>query len=515
MPTSSRLRLLLAAVLIATAVHAAVTPAPPFADGAVLQRDKPIAVWGTADPTESVTVSFHDHTVSTTAAADGRWSVTLPALPADSRNATLTIAGTNEITVADVVVGDVWLLSGQSNMEWPLKRANDADNEIAAANHPLIRHLKVQHRLAAEPRIAVDNTGWVTATAATAGEFSAIGYFFAREVQAEIGVPIGLLNISWGGSPIERWTSAEAIATQPDPSLYRTRFEAEVASYPERLAHWEHVNGAYEADRAVAEAAGEQALAAFDQTTRRPWKPGNPAHHHGRPSSMFNAMMTPFVPYGIRGMLWYQGEANANRHGEYRDLFTAMITDWRAKFGQGDLPFYWVQLTNFHQPARWEWDGREWGFLREAQTQSLALPNTAQAVIVDIGNNFDIHPRNKQDVGARLAAIALTRIHGIPRETSGPTFAGVTRDGPRLRVGFDHVAGGLVARDGAVRELEIAGADGVFHPARGDVVGSVLIVSSPQVPEPVDVRYAFTNGLEVNLFGANGLPVAPFRSDDR
>ncbi|MCC5022822.1 MAG: hypothetical protein J6386_08525 [Candidatus Synoicihabitans palmerolidicus] len=278
----------------------------------------------------------------------------------------------------DVLVGDVWLLSGQSNMEWNVDRVNNADAEIAAANQPLIRHLKVEHRLAKEFRRAVDNTGWLTVTPETVGNFSAVGYIFAREVQHATRVPIGLLNISWGGSPIEAWTSAEALDGLPNRKVFDDRYDAFLASYPDRLAKWETDNDAYEAARATAESAGTEALTTFDQSPRRAWKPADPAHGHGRPSAMFNAMITPFLPYGrLRGTLWYQGETNANRHDEYHAWFTAMIIDWRAKFEQGDLPFYWVPLANYQSPGHWDWNDRQWAFLREAQDQTLALPNTA------------------------------------------------------------------------------------------------------------------------------------------
>jgi sialate O-acetylesterase len=506
-------------LLLAGAAHlplscpADVVPAPLFADGAVLQRDKPVVVWGMASPDESVKVEFGGNTTSATADVSGGWTVLLPALPANRVGADLVIAGTNTVTIHDVLVGEVWLCSGQSNMEWPVSRSTQAGAEIAGARFPLIRHIKIAREVAEEPQSAAQHNGWTRAIPEEVGAFSAIGYFFARDIHLHLDVPVGLINSTWGGTPIEAWSSREALAASPEFQRVHDHWARWIAGYPARVAAHEQAVAEYRTREDAARAGGEEALAAF-RAANRPPRPPTGHGSQDTPSGLFNAMIAPLVPYGIRGTLWYQGEANTVRADDYRDLFIAMITDWRTKFRQGDLPFYWVQLANFADAPRRDAAEIAWARLREAQSQTLVLPNTAQAVIVDIGENSNIHPRNKQEVGRRLASIALNRIHGRTGDAvSGPVFAGVTRDGARLRVGFDHAEGGLVARDGPVRELEIAGDDRVFHPAHGEIVGSVLVAWSPEVDAPVAVRHAFRSALDVNLFGSNGLPVAPFRSD--
>lgn len=488
-----------AALAGAPFVRADVALASLFQDHAVLQRGAVVPVWGRADPGERVTVTFRDQTAGTTTASDGRWIALLPALEGSSESAPLTVTGKNVVTLRDVVVGEVWLCSGQSNMELPVARVVNAAAEIAAANFPLIRQVRINHAVASAPAESAANSGWLAATPENVSEFTAAGYFFARDVQRKIGVPIGLIHSSWGGTPIESWMSAFAL-NDPAFAAVHARWAEDLAAFPARQA-------AYPAARAAWDAAEARAKATRTKNPlpwpRAPAGPGTPFEVGG----LFNGMIAPLMPYAIRGALWYQGESNAPRPAEYRALFPALIRSWRAHWGGGDFPFYFVQLASFQSTDFWP-------PLREAQAAALALPNTGMAVAIDIGEPNDIHPRNKQEVGRRLASIAETELYDIPGDCSGPVFASATPEGAALRVRFTHVASGLVAYDKPVQALEVAGADRVFHPAGARIDRGTLVVAAPNVKRPVAVRYAWANAPEANLFNGAGLPAAPFRSDD-
>lgn len=504
------LRSLALGVGLAGALHADVTPAPLFTDRAVLQRDKSVPIWGRADAGEKVTVTFAGQSRGATTGRDGRWIVFLDPLETAATGADLVIAGKNTITLRDVLVGEVWLCSGQSNMEWQVSRAADAAQEIAAAQFPLIRHVKIVRTMAEAPADAVKTSGWQSATPQTVGDFSAVGYFFARDVHQKIGVPLGIINSSWGGTPVESWLSPAALASHPAFRVVPERWQKTLADFPAakaahdlRLADWTKAEAAMK----TKPKAETEAWAKKNPRPRAPRGPGDP----WTPTSLFNGMINPLLPYALRGALWYQGESNAERAGEYHALFAAMITAWRAHFGQGDVPFYWVSLANYKVPE--DPSGLSYAVLREAQTKTLALPNTGQALAIDIGNPDDIHPLNKQDVGRRLARLAKHRLYGIVGDDSGPTFASAAREGAALRVKFTH-AEGLVAHNKPVQSLEIAGANKVFYPAEAKIERDTLLVSAAAVKEPVAVRYAWRNAPEANLFNSVGLPAVPFRSDD-
>lgn len=494
----------------AAALRADVMPAPLFTDGAVLQRDKPVPVWGRADPGEKVTVTFAGQTRNATTGRDGKWFVLLDPLATSAAGTPLTIAGKNTITLADVLVGEVWLCSGQSNMEWTVRQAANAPQEIAAAHFPLIRHIKIERTVADAPADTVKTGGWQPTTPQTVGAFTAVGYFFARDVHQKIGIPIGLINSTWGGTPVESWMSPAALASDPGFASARERWQQTLDAYPAakaafdaRLAEWTKAGAAAKAGpKAAADTWAKQ-----NPRPRAPRGPGDP----WTPASLFNGMINPLLPYALRGTLWYQGESNAERAAEYRARFAAMITAWRGHFGQGDFPFYWVSLANYKVPE--DKTGLSYAFLREAQTQTLALPNTGQALAVDIGNPDDIHPTNKQEVGRRLALLAKHRVYGVIGDDTGPTFASATREGAALRVRFTH-ADGLIAHDKPVQSLELAGADRVFHPAEAKIDRGTLLVISPQVRDPVAVRYAWKNSPEANLYNGAGLPAVPFRTDN-
>lgn len=461
----------LALVSLAPArLEAAVKLPSIFADHMVLQRDVPITVWGTADPGEAITVKIGDASATGAAGPDGRFAVELRPLPAGGPH-TLVV---NAVEVKDVLVGEVWVCSGQSNMEWPVAASKDPEKEIAAADFPRLRHFAVKKAIASEPRADVEGA-WAVASPATAGSFTAVGFFFGRELLKDLDVPIGLVHTSWGGTPAEAWTSRETLAADPALKPLLDRWDAAVA-----------------ADA----------------------KKGESPH---RASGLFNAMLAPLTRYAIRGAIWYQGESNASRAFQYRTLFPAMIRDWRRSFSRGDFPFLFVQLANF-TPALPDPAESDWAELREAQTMTLALPNTAMAVTIDIGDAKDIHPRNKQEVGRRLALAALAMTYGKKVPFSGPLYQSMAVEGDAIRVRFAHADGGLGARDGgAARGFAIAGPDKKFVWAdEAKIDGASVVVRSAKVAQPVAVRYAWANNPEdANLVNAgSGLPASPFRSDD-
>ena len=489
---------------LASSARANVALASPFQDGAVIQQGKPVPVWGRAAAGEKVTVTFKGQKKETAAGADGRWHVTLDALSASAQPAELVVAGKNEIRVGNVLVGEVWLCSGQSNMAWTVDHSKDAENEVAAAAHPLIRHFKVA--LAAAGMPADDACGsWEICSPATAGRYSAVAYYFGRELDRELKVPVGLINISYGGSPVESWMSEAALRGNP---AFASAFEREKqgkARYPAQLKLYEQRLAAWQAEQAAA----RQAKREF--TKRPPRKPTGDGVDRFTPAALYNAMLHPFIPYAVRGVIWFQGEANYLRSEEYRALFPALITQWRGEFGQGDPPFYYVQLAN--QARLSDATGVQFAFQREAQAAALMLPNTGVAVSLDIGEADNPHFKNKQEVGRRLSLIALANVYGRKKEWSGPVADKIERKGAAMRVAFSH-AEGLKLTGASPRGFELAGADKVFRPASARIDGNAIDVTSDQVTEPVALRYAWHNNPAVTLYNGAGLPASPFRSDD-
>lgn len=485
----------LAFVCLTAPLAAEVTFAPLFQDGAVLQRDKTLPIWGTADPGESVTIRFLDETASTTADDQGKWMLTLPPVAASSDPVTLHYQdNTGKHQLTNLLIGDVWICGGQSNMEWVVQNSNDAKAEIAAADHPLIRHIKIEKRIARDPITTASGT-WVTCTPETVPHFTAVGYFFARDVQAETGVPIGLINSNWGGTAAEAWLPPSAfddlslrVASTSHQASAFNGIAHRVANFRQALTTWESGNRE-------------------NKKPNAPWTPG--AENHAL--VLNNGMIAPLAPYALRGAIWYQGEANADQPETYREIFSGVINAWRQQFNQPDLPFYWVQLANYR--AGGNPDGTDWAILREAQTQTLALPHTGQALAIDVGDSADIHPRNKQAVGHRLARLALHQIHGKGIVDTGPTFSSATIDENSITIGFDHDAD-LHTTDGAPPSgFEIAGADEVFHPATAQFDSGNIALTSKSVPTPHFVRYAWRNDPRVNLVNDAKLPAVPFRTD--
>ena len=483
-----------------------------FGDHAVLQRGKPVPVWGNARPGQAVTVAFRGREATTVAGADGRWSVTLDSLNASADPSDLSVTGGSTVVLHDIVVGDVWLCSGQSNMEFTVDDGGDtyrvanAEAEVAAAKYPLIRQLKVERTVATSPQASVPTSGWIAASPKTAGQFTAVGYFFARDLFRTTGIPIGLIDSPWGGTPIESWIPDAARERTSIAARLDKRWKDALDSWPpERIARYPLDVQAWEQDFFEAKQTGAKMVLDWPQP---PATPSSPA----LPGGLYNAMIAPLQPCALRGILWYQGESNVGHADEYAELFGALITSWRAGWGQGDLPFYFVQLANFGDVK--ERVDRGWALLREAQQQALLLPATGMAVTVDIGEAENIHPRNKQEVGRRLALIAKDQLYGVHAETSGPLFQSAEVEGAAIRVRFTHASGPLVSRNGPVCGLEIAGDDRRFVPAEGVIDGATLVVASAAVKSPVAVRYAWTNAPVANLYNESGLPAAPFRSDN-
>lgn len=470
-----------------------------LSDQMVLQRDQPIRIWGWAEPGEAVSVVFRAAQKSTSADASGKWQVFLPPQKAGGPDE-LTISAKNRIVLQDVLVGEVWVASGQSNMEFRVNSLLDPAKVIAAANEPQIRLFKVPYRVAESPQ---DNTGgeWQPCSPASVPEFSAVAYFFGRSLQRHLKVPIGLIESSRGATPAEAWTPSEVLYRTPELHYYLNEWARLIAEYPEAKKN-------YDADLSHWIASGRPAAS----RPREPFGPGS----FRIPSGLFNGMIAPLTPLTIRGVIWYQGENNANR-GEaylYRTLFPAMIEGWRAHWNLGSFPFLFVQLANYEGIGTGP--GSQWPELREAQTMTLErLRHTGMAVTIDIGDAQNIHPKDKLDVGKRLAQTARAVAYGEHVVASGPLFRRATTETGALRVWFTSLGGGLRASDGKpLRGFTIAGKDRVFVEANAQIEGDSILVSNPGVGIPAAVRYAWANNPSCNLANAAGLPASPFRSDD-
>ena len=632
----------------------------------VLQRNQPVPIWGRAAPGEKVVVEFGAAQVETSADAEGNWSVALPPMEASFEPATLTVIGENKIELTNILIGEVWVCSGQSNMEFPLSGTHDAALELAAANYPNLRLFDVDNQVAETPRLDCAG-GWELTTPESARSFSAVGYFLGRNLLLTLDVPVGLIHSSWGGTPAEAWTRIDALNADEVTRPIVEQWSAELENYPERLAQWQQEldrlneaarlrGGVCPADSGVSSAAARFNASDFDDSSWQvavlpetwetqigeidgavwlrktivipdewtgqellletgpiddfditwfngtevgrytrldgyqvprsyripaglvqsgraviairvfdvrggggvvgeknqlklscpgraeplmlagPWKiqveyeltpadrtkiqngpqkPRSPDSPH-RPASLANGMLGPIVPFAIRGAIWYQGEANAGRHEQYRTLLPVMICDWWSWWGQGSFPFGIVQLANF-MPVKAEPSDDDWAYLRDAQFETAKnMPEAGLAVAIDLGERDDIHPRNKQDVGARLARWALADVYGMEITASGPIYQSSTIEGNHILCTFDHVANGLEVREGgALNEFIIVGKEGVWKWAQAQIVGKNQIkVWSDEVKEPVAVRYAWaSNPASPNLVNSEDLSASPFRTD--
>jgi len=490
-------------VLVALAVtsaltDAAVKPHALFTDNAVLQQGVWLNVWGTANHAEVVTVTFGGQTHSAIA-REGQWSVRLRPLKASAQPQTMIIRGENTVTITNILVGEVWVASGQSNMQWPLSQTANATQHVAAACDPQLRLFTVPRVTADTPQQDVD-ASWQMCTPETASAFSAVAYFFGRDLRKALQVPVGIVHTSWGGTPAEAWTSKKVLETIPSLKRLMEDWELRIAKHdPVKMEERNKLAAArYKEAAAKARAAGQP-------IPRPPRSEVDPAKDPHRPAVLYNAMIHPLLPFAIKGAIWYQGESNNSRAQEYQTLFPAMIQCWRTNWKLGDFPFLFVQIAP-HNNMTPE--------LREAQLLTAQrVPNTAMVVITDYGDAADIHPREKEPVGARLALAARALAYGERIEYSGPVFSGMRVRGNQVILSFTHARGGLVAKGGPLRGFTIAGADKQFVPAEARIEGSHVIVSSPQVPKPVAVRYGWANVPDVNLYNQAGLPASPFRTD--
>lgn len=478
-------------------------------DHMVLQRDMPLPIWGWADPGEKVTVSLAGQTQSATAGENGRWQVTFSPLKV-GEPLTMDVDGKNHLQVKDILVGEVWLCSGQSNMEWIVANSRDADLEMPAADFPQIRLITCTN-LGSQTPVEDFDGHWDVCSPQTVGQFSAVGYFFGRELYEQLGVPIGLIHNAWGGSACEAWIPRERMEGNPlfqpqidhwDQVVAEFDEEQARADFARRVAEWEdRAKAAREADK--------------PEPPNRPWWV-HPVTGQFRPANLYHARIEPLIPYAIRGVIWYQGETNAGRSYQYREMFPLLIQSWRDAWGQGDFPFYWVQLADFMaEPDEPGESG--WAELREAQTMTLdRLPNTGQAVIIDLGEADNIHPRNKVDVARRLARWALARDYGLDIPYRSPRYESMERDGQKIVVKFKDVGGGLQALDTLrIEGFAIAGEDRHWVWADARIVAPDRVaVYSDEVPQPVAVRYAWASNPVCNLYSAARLPVTPFRTDD-
>lgn len=470
-----------------------------LADHMVIQRDKPVHLWGTADAGEPVTVEFRGNRATTKTDTLGRWSVYLPPGQAGGPF-TLTIQGKNTINWTDVLVGDLWVASGQSNMEFPMMKsgawANGVQNsrqELAAASYPKMRLFKVEDKYADYPMADVAATGWQACTPQSVASFSAVAYFFARDVMKKENVPVGVIESDWGGTPAEAWTSLSALSA--DASLMPV-FAARASMMRDEATTL--------LEQKAQKSAADAAKAQGQQPVPAPWRPDP---NSWAPGALFNAMIAPLVPLPIRGVIWYQGESNtdAARAPVYGRVFRTMIQDWRRQWGEGDFPFLFVQIANFSSPD-------DWPAVREAQLETLLLANTGMAVTIDIGNSTNIHPTDKQDVGHRLALWARAISYGEHVEDSGPLFRQAVPEAGAMRVWFNHSSSGLAVKGGELTGFEVAGTDGKFVPAQARVEGQSVVATSAAVGEPRYVRYGWAADPKCNLFNRDGLPASPFTS---
>jgi sialate O-acetylesterase len=457
-------------LLIAGPASADVKLPAIFGNGMVLQREMPVPVWGWDAPGTEVTVAAGDAKASAKADGTGAWSVKLPALKAGGP-IEVTVTGTSTVKFADVLMGEVWICSGQSNMEMTVGSSDRAQEEIASARYPKIRHIKINHRPAFEPKTDVPTAGWQVCSPETVGGFTAAGYFMARHLLQSLDVPIGLIGSNWGGTRIEPWTPPEGFKLVPALK----DIAGNLGSYPKKNAKGE-----------------------ID---------------HQSALALYNGMIHPLVPYAIRGAIWYQGESNNGEGMLYLEKMKALIEGWREVFKRPYMPFYYVGLA----PFRYGGDPAALAGIWEAQEAALSIPGTGMAVTVDISNLADIHPKNKQEVGRRLALWALARDYGRKDLVfSGPLYRAMTVEGDKARISFYHVGGGLVSRDGKpLSWFTIAGEDGKFVEAKASIDGETVVVSSPAVAKPVAVRFGWHQEAEPNLSNKEGLPAAPFRTDRR
>ncbi len=525
-----------------------------ISDNMCLQGGKTLPIWGTAAAGEAVTVSLNGQKQSVTAGADGKWMVKLTPMQAGGP-LEMTVAGKNTVTIKNIVVGEVWVASGQSNMEFGFRGTHNAATEAPKAAYPKIRIFNLKKKVAFEP-LADCEGKWEECTPESVMNTSAVGYFFVRDLHQDLGVPMGLIHTSWGGTPAQAWTSLEDLAAKPEIQAYADTFNTTKENLAESKAKfasevlpkwkaadkkWQETDGLalkvamteWQGKAKAAQAAGQPAPPQPKPAHPQPRYPAAPDNNPNLGSVLYNGMIAPIIPYGIEGAIWYQGESNAGQPQQYRTLFPAMIADWRKHWtefnpDEKDFPFIWVQLANFMpRQAEAVQDSGGWPGLREAQHMTLSLPNTGEAVIIDVGQAEDIHPKDKMDVGHRLALAAEKVAYHKELVYSGPTYQSMNREGDRIRVTLANIGGGLkigahpstqpnVPQESPASELHgftIAGEDMKFMPAQARIIGDSIAVWSTSVANPAAVRYGWANNPDCNLYNKEGLPASPFRTD--
>jgi sialate O-acetylesterase len=482
---------------------------PLFTNEMVLQREMRVPVWGKGVPGEVVAVEIDKKKYTATVDKKGKWMLYTRTLPVGGPYVMKISGAKKVITLKDIMSGDVWICSGQSNMAWTVIRSNNAKKEIVAANYPNIRLFQVARTVSAKPLDTVKGK-WTKCTPATVKYFSAVGYFFGRDLYKSLKtVPIGLIHTSWGGTPAEAWTRHDYLDADPMLKQIFIRHEKRLDAFPKSLEKYKKEIAAYK--KKIAEL--KKSKTKPKKRLRRPRYPYHDKHPH-RPAGLYNAMINPLLPYGIKGAIWYQGESNAGRAYQYRTLLPAMINSWRKSWDQGDFPFLIVELANYSRvydhPVK-----STWAELREAQNMTAAnLPACGVASAIDIGEARDIHPKNKQDVGKRLQLAALKIAYDKDIIFSGPTYKSSKIEANKIIITFDNIGGGLRAHNGNLQRFAIAGKDKKFVWGKADIKGSTVIVSSSKVKNPLAVRYAWSNNPEgCNLYNKEGLPAIPFRTD--
>ena len=528
-------------------IHADVRLPSIFGDHMVLQQDATLPVWGWADPGEKITISFGAAKAETIAGTDGKWRASLPPVPAGTPPGSLVVTGKNTLTIKDALVGDVWICSGQSNMAWGLN--GTAAGKLAKAAEGKIRLFRVTRKVGLAPREDTEGT-WKVCEPGSATGFSAVGGLFGGNLLAVLNRPIGLIDSTWGGTRAQAWTSLAGFQRDPALAHHAMIYENAAANYPGGPAQFDSLaiaqesamkawaeglqtNTEYQAALKAWKTASEVALAAKQPAPPRPAfpsaRPDGLKVSSDTPTALFNGMIHPLVPFAIKGVIWYQGESNTSAALEYQKLFPALISDWRAQWKQGDFPFLFVQLPNFRAPPKTAEDPSTWALLRDSQLKTLSLPKTGMAVTIDSGDAKNLHPGNKPVVAIRLALVARHVAYGEDLVYTGPLYEAMKPESGQIRITFkaDTLGGGLVigsapkpdgkattTTDTVVRGFVIAGKDQKWTWADAKIEGASVIVSNPQVPEPVAVRYAWADNPVCNLYNKEGLPASPFRTDD-
>lgn len=493
-----------AVVLFAVAASAEVKPHALFSNNAVLQQGTTVPVWGSANDGEKVSVEFQDQQAVATA-KEGRWLVNLKALKPGGPF-TMTIRGENTITLTNILVGEIWVCSGQSNMAWPLSKSDNGQVAIASSADPLLRLWFSAGSPSDEPQRDAKGQ-WRECSPESVATFSGVGYYFGRDLRKALNVPVGLVLAAVNGTPGEAWVNRATLESEPHVKGALDRFAKRVEDYAPALAKYNEALAAHKETVEKAKQEGKEPPAA-------PVAPIDPRKHRDRPTGCYNGVIAPLIPYSTKGVLWYQGEANVPFAYEYRSLLPLLIRSWRDAWGNATLPFLVVQLPGCGAITTTPTESA-WAELREAQLMTVrSVPNTGLVAIPDCGAEADIHPRNKEPVGVRLALSARGLAYGEKILYCGPSYRSMKVESGKAVLAFDHVGGGLVARDGELKGFAIAGVDRKFINADARIDGYKVVVSSPQVPQPVAVRFGWANFPVVNLWNREGLPASPFRTDD-